>query len=170
MAFSTKRGRPKRTPAPQDLRDLGTPELRSKRAAGLTLEPLDRCHARGILSDAQHWCGLHLRWLHTLRYGAPMLSTHYLQEHERSARAEDDPTWRREREAEYHAALGALRAIGREHEVLGLAVYHELPSFLCPTLTRRAWENPALATQLAHRCDALIEGFDLLVQLWRKAT
>ena len=75
MAFSTRRGRP---PRPRlDDNDNGTPELQFKRALGVTREPIDLCLERNLITPDHHWCSLHLRWLYTLRYGAPAITTRY---------------------------------------------------------------------------------------------
>lgn len=168
MAFSTRRGRPPR-PAAHG-RDLGTPELCFKRAHGLTDEPIDRLLNRGLISQYQHWCGLHLRWLYTLRYGAPSLTTHYHDAQSRPPAGEDDPTWRALREREYTEAAGLLKAADRYEPVMRLCIYNELPAFLNPRLQDRALTTPNLALQLAQRHQLLLEGLSMLESLWRPRT
>ncbi len=155
-----KRGRPK---IDRPSRDAGTPELAFKRAHGETMEPLDLCLERGLLTAAQHWCGIHLRWLYTLRYGAPgvrAVDTTHLGGLELKM---DDPGWRAAREEEYHMAL---RLLGRERGqmVLGLAVHNERPAFLArpPSARLQAWAARAEA-ELAR----LNEAFGLLEKHWR---
>lgn len=165
MSFTTRRGRPRKPP---EATDFGTPELRFKHAHGLTMEPIDLCHERGIITQTQHWCGLHLRWLYTLRYGAPGLTTRYDPEWDAAPRQADDPTWRRQREAEYLEATALLRT-GRHYEpVMRLSVYNELPAFLSPALRERAFADAAMAArmELAQRC--LLEGLDLLAVHWKR--
>lgn len=68
LSFPRRRGRPRTA---HKGRDLDTPELAQKRRTGETTETLDLCLERGIITHRQHWSGIHLRWLYTLRYGAP---------------------------------------------------------------------------------------------------
>ena len=110
MAFTTRRGRPARAKA--DLRDTGTPELQFKRALGLTSEPIDQCLERGIITTDHHWCGLHLRWLYTLRYGAPVITTRYADSALMSVPSQETPEWRIEREREYQDAVRILQQAG----------------------------------------------------------
>lgn len=165
MAFSTRRGRPPRTTSHGQ--DLGTPELCFKRAHGLTDEPIDRLLHRGLISQNQHWCGLHLRWLYTLRYGAPSLTTHYHDARSRLSVGEDDPAWRALREREYTEAAGALKAAKRYEPVMRLCIHNELPAFLNPRLQAQALTIPDLAHQLAQRHQLLLEGLSTLESLWR---
>lgn len=164
MAFTTRRGRP---PKPRDTRDLGTPELRFKHAHGLTCEPIDLCLERQLISEAQHRSGLHLRWLYTLRYGAPSLTTRYADRDSRGG-AQDDPQWRSLRELEYHEASRLLKAHQRYEPVMRLAIFNERPAFLSPQLRTQAWKVPALAERLHNEHCQLREGLELLVELWRR--
>lgn len=165
MAFTTRRGRPpKATPA----HDPGTPELRFKHAHGLTAEPIDRCLSGGVITAAHHWCGLHLRWLYTLRYGAPHLTTRYDFHPDTPPRTADDATWRRQREAEYHAATALLRHHGHYEAVMRLCVFNEHPIFLSPVLRERAWNDAALALRLERTRIACVDGLALLVLHWRR--
>lgn len=161
---SGKRGRPRKPPRPAT--DLGTPELAARHAAGLTAEPLDICLARGILSVDQHWCGIHLRWLYTLRFGAPVAQA--------AARADcpltdprlADPLWRAAREAEYQEGLQRL---GRRFTspVLSLCVHNEWPHFLRPS---REYSRMTASLRLKE-LEQVREGLDRLRSLWcRKRT
>lgn len=166
MAFSTLRGRPRTAPAPTT--DPGTPELRLKHALGLTAEPIDLCLEKQLITADQHWCGLHLRWLYTLRYGAPSLSTRYADKDTATTAAQEDPTWRAMREQEYQAAV-ALLTLARCYEcVMRLCVFNELPPFLNPRLRTRSWQNPALVTELTRHHAQLREGLDILAAHWRR--
>jgi hypothetical protein len=168
MAFTTRRGRPPRvrTNAP----DYGTPELRSKRLYSLTVEPIDLCLERQLITPRQHWCGLHLRWLYTLRYGAPSLTAHYLRERMPRASQTECNQWRAGREMEYIHACSELRRHRYESAVMRLAVYNELPAFLNPDLRERAWQETALAEQLSNSHQHLRCGLELLAQLWKHAS
>lgn len=167
MAFSTLRGRPKAR-APEH--DPGTPELRLKHALGLTCEPIDLCLSKDLISKEQHWCALHLRWLYTVRYGAPVTTTRYGdRETAAPGASEDDPTWREMREREYHAAIAELQKFRRHEPVMRVAVFNELPAFLSRELQHRAFEDRVLAQELLHTHHKLSEGLEILAQHWRHA-
>ncbi len=168
MAFTTRRGRPPR--APSEPTDSGTPELRFKHAHGITAEPIDLCLERGVLTARQHWCGLHLRWLYTVRYGAPNLTTRYDTEPGGGPRPTDDPAWRRQREAEYLEATTLLRTRLHYEPVMRLCIHNEPPAFLDPRLLARSWGEPALAERLEQARIRLTAGLDILGRHWRKQT
>lgn len=168
MAFSTRRGRPRRIQ--QDTRDLGTAELRRNHALGTTTEPIDLCVQKKLITPAQHWCGLHLRWLYTIRYGAPSLTTHYILEATSSGPAQDCDAWRIQREQEYRQAVDLLHRYRRYEPVMRVSVYNELPAFLNPALMQRAWSQPALASRLHTVHTRLQEGLELLVGHWKRTT
>jgi hypothetical protein len=165
MAFSTRRGRPPRPTTHGH--DLGTPELCFKRAHGLTDEPIDRLLHRGLISQHQHWCGLHLRWLYTLRYGAPSLTTHYTDSHYCNTAGEDDPTWRTLREREYMEAAALLKSSNRYEPVMRLCIFNEVPAFLNPRLQAQSLTRPDLSRQLGQRHQLLLEGLSMLASHWR---
>ena len=163
MAFSSKRGRPRKTAAASD---SGTPELRFKHAHGLTAEPIDLCLARELITAEQHRSGMHLRWLHTLRHGAPRLTTRYAWEASGLA-VIDDPGWRSLREREYGEAVSLLRSVRRYAPVMRLAVFNEMPAFLDPRQCRLAWQQPALADRLERDRLAVRDGLSTLAALWK---
>jgi hypothetical protein len=165
MAFSTLRGR---QPRPRlDDNDHGTPELQFKRALGITAEPIDICLERKLISADQHWCGLHLRWLYTLRYGAPVVTTRYADKDASYGMTEDAPEWRSLREREYHAAIAELKRHARYEPVMRICVFNELPSFLHRPLIQQGLQNPSLAGELEKAYIRLVEGLDLLIIQWR---
>ena len=164
MAFSSRRGRPPRPPS--DAPDCGTPELRFKHAHGLTTEPLDLCLAHGIITPQQHRSGLHLRWLHAVRYGAPKLTTRYDHAPDAPPRP-DDPAWRRLREEEFHIALTLLRHGRHDRPVMQLCIYHEWPEGLHPAACRHTSGDLNAAARLAARRLHLSEGLELLVAHWK---
>lgn len=168
MAFSSRRGRPPRPKT--DGHDLGTPELCFKRAHRITHEPIDRLLHDGFVTTNQHWCGLHLRWLYTLRYGAPIVTTRYRDAKEQSVVAEEDPLWRSMRESEYLDATRALKVAKRYEPVMRLCVFNELPAFLNERFRARAWSEPSLAHQLKHHHHMLLEGLTLLESQWRPSS
>lgn len=167
MAFSTRRGRPPRQRA--DAHDRGTPELQQKRALGITVEPVDICLERNLISADQHWCSLHLRWLYTLRYGAPVVTTRYADKASQHSLPPPSADWRAEREQEYTTAIALLQRAKRYEPVMRLSVFNERPAFLSPALMRRAWTEPAMAHQLNRAHTTLLEGLNVLVCEWRCA-
>ena len=166
MAFSSRRGRPRSTPSTID---RGTPELQRKRSQASTAEPLDQCLAKSLISDQQHWCGIHLRWLYTLRYGAPGASCRDISIKNHAMVREDDPAWREMREYEYHEAVTLLHREARYNDVMNLAVYHEIPLFLNARLLAQAKHSLRIAEQLNTALNRLKDGFNCLESLWCKA-
>lgn len=165
MAFSSKRGRPRKPPAAPD---LGTPELRFKHAHGFTTEPVDVCLAKQLITDAQHRCALHLRWLHTLRYGAESLTCRYTRETETGTAPPNDPNWRALREAEYRDAVQLLEWHRCHRPVAALAIYNHRPPFLNDHLRTQAFQDAAIASALERSYRDLCDGLDLLARLWRR--
>lgn len=165
MAFTTRRGRPRTLPPETD---LGTPELRLKHALKITAEPIDICLEKQLITSAQHWCGLHLRWLYTVRYGAPALSTYYGDRDTRPIPyAEDDPEWRQRREEEFAIAAQLLRRARRYDYVARIIIYNERPVFLSSAILNKAKRSPALSEQLQRRLLELRDGLDILRLHWR---
>lgn len=156
MAFTTQRGRPRK---PAAAPDRGTPELQQKRQYNLTQEPIDRCLSHGLISPEEHRAALHLRWLHTLRHGAPKLTVDYADAVASCAIPPTQESWRSAREAEYRHALQLLRHEQAERLVVGISIYHEEPSFLSATLRAKAWHQAhlaqAIATEYARFCAGL---------------
>lgn len=148
MAFSSKRGRPRRATSHQE-HDKGTEELRRQRAAMRTLEPLDVLLRRGALTEKEHRVALHFRWLYTLCFGTPHLSSIPLSPLAASTTArEDDPLWREAREGEYKHAASRLQSARLLRVVQNCCLYHEMPP-----------DAQGLAR--------LKEGLGLLSELWR---
>lgn len=153
------RGRPR---VERESADTGTPELILKRLRGETAETLDLCLERGILTPTQHWCGIHLRWLYTLRYGTPC--AHAVDPTHLGGReiTPDDPKWRAAREQEYQHAVALLQRRGYHRVVLQCCIHHERPPFL-----RRPATASLRSAQLRERhLDGLRQGLDLLAKEW----
>jgi len=163
MGFSTRRGRPR---SKSDAPDLGTPELRQKHQAGITSEPVDRCLEKGMLTTDQHRSALHLRWLYTLRYGAPSITTKYMEQ--KNITVENSEEWRAQREQEYRIAVQLLKDRRCYEPVMRLAVFNEIPAFMDTKLRQRAWQYPYLAQQLASEHTTLCDGLDLLARHWQR--
>ncbi len=161
-----RRGRPKHQPSTE----TGTPELLFKRAYQETMEAIDLCLERDIINDKQHSYGLHLRWLHTIRFGAPGVSAFDLTRiYGYDAGEEDDPRWRQAREAEYQEAIAQLHAIGRFDPVIQVCVYNERPFYLNRRWLTSAFDNRRLAGRIEREIMALREGLDALVVHWQKS-
>lgn len=159
MGFSTKRGRPRRETSLAS--DSGTAELALKRALGLTADPLDTCLRKGLIDKDGHMAAIHLRWLYTLRFGAPGVSaTDPLRLPGRDTR-EDYPLWRERREEEYSEAVSLLSTIGCESEVLDLCVLGRFPSFLLP---------PPLPRRAGNELESVKTGLGELAKLWFSAS
>jgi len=166
MSFSTRRGRPRKE---REAADRGTPELCAKRELGLTTEPIDLCLNRRLITREQHWCGLHLRWLYTIRYGAPTLTSHWwkLLEEGHGSR-EDNPDWRAAREEEYAQARTLLAREGCYEAVMRIAVYNEMACFLRPDIMERVLRNPSLLARIGQEQKRFVEGLESLQHLWKK--
>jgi hypothetical protein len=163
LLFPRKRGRPRKI---QSHSDTGTPELVMKRLKQETAEALDLCLEREIITPEQHWCGIHLRWLYTLRYGAPgtraIDPAHFGGRETKS----DDPEWRTSREAEYTEVITKLSDRGLAMPLLELCVYNERPSFLRWHHTAHVSDRQAKENLRA--IGKILEGLDVLAEVWRR--
>jgi hypothetical protein len=158
LSFPKRRGRPKR---PTIGRDLGTPELIQKRHMGETMEALDLCLERQLITSRQHWCGIHLRWLYTLRHGAPSvraIDPTHIGGYDIKI---DDPLWRTAREMEYHEAINLLAQRGYAMILMNLCIYNERPVFLKAPKTL---DSRKKTTSLF----PIIDGLDLLDDHWQR--
>ena len=158
MVKARKRGRPKSIRP--DI-DCGTPELQAKRQLHLTSEPLDMCLKQGYINDVQHWCGIHLRWLYTLRYGAPGLRPLAMNALECPGGLSDDSSWRAAREQEYHDALIVLTRHQAARPMLNLCVFNIWPAFLIASDRVDTIHDPSLTA-----C-SVSQGLQILVHHWR---
>lgn len=168
MSFSNKRGRPKRAIEPGN--DTGTPELIMKRLHHMTDEVIDLCLARGLVTQSQHWCAIHLRWLYTLKFGAPCAKAIDLTDPGGIDIKQENEKWRAEREREYEEAIEVMGKVADIRPVLDVCVYNYRPSFLKP-LELSAVNNASSGCvspikgqrELAH----LNAGLDALRHLWK---
>lgn len=150
-----RRGRP-RSARPE--RDLGTPELQLKRKSHLTSEIIDIYLEKRIISQKQHWCCIHLRWLYTLKYGSPNVKAVDPAYPGGVDIATDDPEWRSLREEELRIALEMLKKVGFDQLILDMAVYN-IPLGLENTKKNNNMEKYMLYNNLH---DAL----EILTNLW----
>jgi hypothetical protein len=161
LRFPRKRGRPKSIPRGTD---YGTPELSLKRLRGETAETLDLCLERALITREQHWCGIHLRWLYTLRHGAPSVRAIDPTHLGGIEPKPEDPEWRGAREKEYHEAIKKLADKGNVPLLMNLCVYNERPKFLNlrqPAPGKRLTETETMLRDLR-------AGLDILAKLWGK--
>jgi hypothetical protein len=161
ISFHRRRGRPKNN---RPLHDTGTPETIMKRLLGITTEALDLCLERKIISERQHWCGIHLRWLYTLRHGVPNVKTMDISNSSNQIK-NDDPAWREEREKEYNEALNLLTKSGNSLLLLNLCVYNHRPQFLDFTTAEMQRNFASIADNIAR----LRNGLDILSNLWKRS-
>lgn len=161
--FTSRRGRPK---SDRPRTDMGTPELILKRALDETAEAIDLCLQRRIITRDQHWCGLHLRWLYTIRYGAPGISAIDLTRIDGMEMIEDSLEWRSAREKEFSDAAQRLKSKRCYQPVMQLCVFNERPNFLRRDVTASAFDNTQRSDQIEHDISRLHDGLDLLVDYW----
>jgi len=153
-----KRGRPK---SAHRGNDSGTPELVMKRLLGETTETLDLCLERSIITEQQHWCGIHLRWLYTLRHGVPCVRAMDPSHTGGNEIKVDDPEWREQREKEYHEAVHQLTKSGHALLVLNVCIYNQRPRFL-----KARSRLTALSAADVNIITNLRDGLDILAALW----
>lgn len=160
LPFARKRGRPRLN---RPLIDTGTPETVMKRLLGVTSEALDLCLHHEIITEKQHWCGIHLRWLYTLRHGIPSIRANdlsYIGGPDVKNEEYDDPDWRAAREKEYNLAISALTHSGHAILLMNLCIYNELPksfSFFAKN-NEKNYSNTVISIR---------NGLDILKTLWK---
>lgn len=161
LSFPRRRGRPRSAVRNSD---TGTPELIMKRLLGETAETLDLCLERGIITREQHWCGIHLRWLYTLRHGAPSIRAVDPTHLGGIESKPDDPEWRAAREKEYHDAMKKITHSGHAQALMNICVYNERPRFL--SLNRPVTQKRHL--EISASLENLRDGFEVLVKHWKR--
>jgi hypothetical protein len=129
MGFSKKRGRPR---IEREKNDKGTPELRRKIAKNKTIEPIDLCLKKGLISEHEHQAAIRLRWLYTLRFGSPHVSAYDPDKRGASCFRNDDDEWIKMRHVEYENALVALQKIGAKRLVMNICIFNFRAAFLTP--------------------------------------
>lgn len=161
LTFSRSRGRPKNN---RPMIDTGTPETVMKRLLGVTTEALDLCLEHGIITQKQHWCGIHLRWLYTLRHGVPSVRAtdlSYIGGCEQKSSDYEDPLWRASREKEYNNAISTLTQSGHALLIINLCIYNEFPksiNFSALNMKKNTY----------YYISNLRNGLDILVKLWNR--
>jgi hypothetical protein len=161
IRFPRRRGRPRKV---LQGKDHGTPELIAKRVNDETVEVIDLLLQRRCITPEQHWCAIHLRWLYTIRHGAPGLRaidpTH-IGGYELKA---NDPEWYSLREKEYNDAMALLASGGHTRLILDICIYNERPAFLKSNMPIQP-HHRAIASAFL-RC--LQEGLDRLREHWQR--
>jgi len=146
MGFSRKRGRPKIERA---AKDRGTRELQQKRLMQTTQEALDLCLIQNLITDQQHSCGLRLRWLYTLQFGAPSIEAYVPESFGGGRHMEADEEWLELRKNEYYRALRQLEVVSTRKLVLNICVFNQRIGFLGArpqkvTFKEAAWRHHSL--------------------------
>ncbi len=126
MAFSTRRGRPRKRDSHLAVRDYGTPELQQKRSLSLTTETVDLLLKKGLITDEQHWCALHFRWLYTLRYGSPTPQSVDPARVRGILHRKIYPEWQSEREKEWQQAIQELTRGNSLSSLRQCAIYNQI--------------------------------------------
>jgi hypothetical protein len=129
MGFSRKRGRPK---TEQSKKDLGTKELRAKRAFDLTIEPLDLCLKQQLINQEQYQAGMRLRWLYQLHFGSPNIKAYNSDFLGGKSIRKENEEWLAERFEEYLGCLRGLIHCNAKSIVMNVCVFHQRPGFLVP--------------------------------------
>jgi hypothetical protein len=109
--------------------DLGTPELIYKRAFYATKEPLDLCFEKGLITILQHQYGTRLRWLYTIRHGAPAISSNYPQEFLNSENYRN-PEWIAKQQYAYRCIMKEVKKEGYMKIISDSCIYNIYPIFL----------------------------------------
>lgn len=156
-----RRGRPR---TDRSETDRGTPELLAKKQNGETAEIIDLCLERELITQHQHWCGIHLRWLYTLRHGTPTIRAIDPLHLGGIEIKESDPAWYELREKEFREAYGLLSRTGHAQLVSNICIYNECPSFFLPG-NAPSYGQSLLATELLNH---LRNGLDILVAHWQR--
>ena len=158
MGFSYRRGRPKQVQ--EEEIDRGTVELRQKRRAHITIEPLDWLRQESHISPQQHWCGLHFRWLYTLRYGTTTPQSLDAAREQGIIHKREYEEWQNEREQEWRAAIHELQSGHFLALILHYCVYQQR--------VKPDWLNGDTAPQT--EIFQLRKGLRELERLWCKGT
>ena len=87
-------------------------------------EPLDIYLKKNIISAEEHQCGIRLRWLYTLRYGAPSLQTK-LSQHQGYGLRHRNEKWLMEKQRKYRLIVGELQKFDLAGLVIGVCVFNE---------------------------------------------
>jgi hypothetical protein len=160
LRFPRRRGRPRIIRAEKD---RGTPELIQKKCMGETSEVLDLCFERRLITPEQHWCGIHLRWLYTLRYGIPTIRAIDPTHMGGLETKANDQQWRIQREKEYSDAITCLNKTGHASLLMSICIYNERP----PLMNRSKLTGARQSRRSLAFIHALTLGLDALHEHWK---
>jgi hypothetical protein len=127
MLLTKKRGRPKSTSNAHP----ATPELLAKIRLNLTMEAIDILMHKNLITTDQHQAGIHLRWLHSLKFGNLSLQSSQIGVVGRSIRM-DNERWRMSCELDYHNLVSMLKKAGVYNIIANLCIFNQKPEFLLP--------------------------------------
>ena len=164
MRAKRKAGRPRQERARVD---LGTVELRKKRAKQLTGEALDLALRRQLIDDEQHEAGLmRLRWLHCLKFGLPNVSAYNPDRNTMGGAVQrQDETSRKHKENEYEKALLALDKPMMKRVVVGVTIFDKRPLFLRYSM-REVSCHPTFHEKAMRELDAFKDGLHKLKEFF----
>lgn len=165
MRAKRKVGRPR---AERARVDLGTVELRQKRARQLTEEALDLALRRQLIDDEQHEAGLRLRWLHCLKFGLPNVSAYNPDRNTMGGAAQrQDEKWRIHKENEYEQALLALDKSTMKRVVVCVTIFDKRPLFLRYSM-RELLCHPTFHEKAMRELDAFKGGLHKLTEFFAR--
>jgi hypothetical protein len=121
-----KRGRPKNIDTGID---RGTSELQMKRKQNITTESLDLCLHKKIITPIEHASGMKLRWIYTLRFGAPSVQSKSLQM-KLYTNKEYDEKFLQHAQKKYRNIMEILKEAQTHRIVTNICVFNEFPQFL----------------------------------------
>lgn len=160
--FGTRRGRPKKIVSSLD---LGTPELIQKRGECLTMEVIDYFYEKGIISQEEHRCSLHFRWLFTLRFGCPTVHALDPSDMGSGALSPRDNEAKAAYEEKYKTAAEHLRKHGLLDTVLRIVIYNVFP---ISTSSSSSASTARTFNKSSKEIELLREGLRLLNHLWQR--
>lgn len=164
MTFGRKRGRPRQNlPA----KDLGTMELRAKRARDLTTEALDLALKREFITPLQHESGERLRCLYTLHFGLPNVTAYNPENHNSRSLRDDDDAWLYARKQDYARCIHELEKARAKPITLNVCVFNYRPLFLTPY---KQHVNTAIMHLRQEQLIKLRNGLDALTAVFGKRT
>lgn len=162
MKFTTRRGRPRKE---NTGKDKGTAQLQEKRKTGLTTEPLDLCLSRGLITQEQHNAGIRLRWLYTLKMGAPTISAYSPESGGKICKYED-AGWLARKQAEYQLMLDILDKTKSRKIVIDTCIFSNTPTFLYDKPEHLRIKNLASTKEL----ELLKDGLEALAGIKKNVT
>jgi hypothetical protein len=152
--FSNRRGRP------QSDKNIATPELMAKHSAKQTMDALDMVLHKGLITEEQHKAGMHLRWLHNLRFGDLKVRAYNIDWLVQAGYAYiHNEKWMAARQTEYAIIINYLKHIGSYTNIANLCIYSLKPAFI----NRKPNEdNYSIVKDIQYGLDCVIKILDKL--------